>query len=418
MTTAGRQGGSARVAGDWLLAPATQAVFGALRAAGYEGRAVGGVVRNSLLGLPVTDVDIATPAAPEAVLAAARAAGLRAVPTGIEHGTVTVVSGGEGFEVTTLRRDVETDGRRAVVAFTEDWAEDARRRDFTLNALYCDAEGVVHDPLGGIADLMARRVRFIGEPDQRIREDYLRILRFFRVHAMYGEGDLDRDGLLACERQRDGLARLSAERVQGEVLRLLAAAGVLAAIDAMQAHGLLAILLGVAPRPGVLRRLIATADVMAMEADPVLRLSALAAAVDEDKARLAARLKLSNADRQALLTIDAHGAAEIATVDAAAARRRLYRVGAMAFERQVLAAASVLPGATMALRALLALAHNWPIPRFPVSGRDLMALGITPGPDMGRILGALEAWWIDADFPDAAVVRSRLATVADEWKAR
>ena len=207
----------------WLQRPETQAVFAALAARNFAARAVGGAVRNALLGLPVTDVDIATTARPDEVVAAAEAAGLKTVPTGIAHGTVTIISGGSAYEVTTLRKDVETHGRHATVAFTDDWTADARRRDFTLNALYCSADGEVFDPLSGYADLMARRVRFIGDAGERIREDYLRILRFFRFTAAYGEGPPDRPGLDACVRERAGLAILSGERMREEMLRLLAA---------------------------------------------------------------------------------------------------------------------------------------------------------------------------------------------------
>jgi tRNA nucleotidyltransferase/poly(A) polymerase len=205
----------------WLQQPETQRVFAALAVPGVETRAVGGAVRNTLLGLPTAEVDFATTALPEKVIALARSADLKAVPTGIEHGTVTLVANGVPFEVTTLRRDVETFGRHAIVAFTEDWAEDARRRDFTLNALYASSDGEVFDPLGGYADLVAGRVRFIGDAEARIKEDYLRILRFFRFNAYYGKGPLDADGLAACVALRDGLAQLSAERVAGEMMILL-----------------------------------------------------------------------------------------------------------------------------------------------------------------------------------------------------
>ena len=215
----------------------TQAVLAALRRAGHEGRIVGGAVRNALMGKPVADIDIATPATPEQVMRAATAAGLHVIPTGLQHGTVTVVANHVPHEVTTLRRDVATDGRHATVAFTQDWAADAARRDFTINALYCDADGTVHDPLGGYPDLVARRVRFIGSADQRIAEDYLRILRFFRFHAEYASGPLDAGGLAACVRGRDGLARLSAERIRAEMLKLILAPGALAALEAWRRTG-------------------------------------------------------------------------------------------------------------------------------------------------------------------------------------
>ena len=219
---------------DWLARHQTQAVFDALAAKGFAARAVGGAVRNALLGRPVVDIDIATPARPEQVIEAARAAGLAAVPTGLEHGTVTVIAAHVPHEVTTLREDVETHGRHATVAFTDDWAADARRRDFTINALYCSADGEVFDPLGAYGDLGARRVRFIGEARERIREDYLRILRFFRLTAEYGAGPADAEGLGACVAERDGLARLSAERVRQEMLRLLAAPRAPELVRAMQ----------------------------------------------------------------------------------------------------------------------------------------------------------------------------------------
>src|SRR5262245_31480394 len=190
----------------WLKRPATQAVFAALAAHGHEARAVGGAVRNALLGRSVGDVDLATPARPEAVMAAAQAAGLKAIATGLAHGTVTVLAEGRPYEITTLREDVESYGRRAKVAFTADWAADARRRDFTINALYCSAEGRLFDPLGGWEDLLQRRIRFIGEAAERIREDYLRILRFFRLGAELGDGPPDRQGLEAAVGERAGLA--------------------------------------------------------------------------------------------------------------------------------------------------------------------------------------------------------------------
>ncbi len=279
---------------DWLVRPQTRAVFDALAAGGFAARAVGGAVRNALLGRPVVDIDIATPARPEQVMAAARAAGLAAVPTGLAHGTVTVIADHVAHEVTTLREDVETHGRHATVAFTDDWAADARRRDFTINALYCSADGEVFDPLGAEADLAARRVRFIGEARQRIREDYLRILRFFRLTAEYGEGPPDPDSLAACVAEREGLARLSAERVRQELLRLLAAPRGPELVRAMQDYGVLAYVLPAAPRPALLARLAAIEAALGLAGDAVLRLAALAVELPDDADRLRDRLRLSN----------------------------------------------------------------------------------------------------------------------------
>ncbi len=230
-----------KVTGDWLTAASTQAVFAALQADGHSAFAVGGCVRNALIGVPVTDVDIATDARPETVQALARAANLKSVPTGIDHGTITVVSEGAGYEVTTFRADTETDGRHAVVRFSADMAEDAARRDFTMNALYADATGQVVDPLGGLQDLEARRVRFIGDAQARIAEDYLRILRFFRFAAWYGDPDLgfDAEAMAAIAASLDGLAGLSRERIGAEVIKLLSAPDPAPALGSMEQTGVL-----------------------------------------------------------------------------------------------------------------------------------------------------------------------------------
>ena len=240
-----------RIAGDWLAQPGTQALCGALEAAGYRALFVGGCVRNALLGVSVADVDIATDARPETVTRLAEAAGLRVVPTGIEHGTVTVIAGGVPHEVTTFRRDVETDGRRAVVAFADDVTEDAARRDFTMNALYADLRGNVIDPLGGLPDLVARRLRFVGDAHQRIREDYLRILRFFRFHAHYGDPDqgMDAEALAASAELAEGVDGLSRERIGSEIRKLIAAPDPAPAVAAMAQAGVLArVLPGSDPR--------------------------------------------------------------------------------------------------------------------------------------------------------------------------
>lgn len=231
-----------KVAGDWLTHSGTQALCAVLEGAGHRALFVGGCVRNALLGVPVADVDLSTDATPSEVTRLAQAAGLRVVPTGIEHGTVTVIAEGVPHEVTTFRRDLETDGRRAVVAFSTDVRQDAERRDFTMNALYADARGAVVDPLGGLADLLAQRVRFVGDPQQRIREDYLRILRFFRFHAHYGDpsGGIDAEGLAACATLADGIDGLSRERVGSEIRKLLAAPDPAPSVAAMAQAGVLA----------------------------------------------------------------------------------------------------------------------------------------------------------------------------------
>src|SRR6478736_4340296 len=261
---------------EWLTRPGMRAVFTALGPDGVETRVVGGAVRDTLLGLPVTQaVDLATTAEPEKVIALAERAGLKTVPTGIDHGTVTVIADGAPFEVTTLRRDVETYGRRAKIAYTTSWEEDAKRRDFTLNALYADRDGKVFDPLGGYGDLQAGRVRFIGDAEARIREDYLRILRFFRFNAYYGKGGLDVEGLRAAVRLREGLGQLSAERIGGELKRILVAPGATRAVEALFDYGLLTSLLGGVPRLARLARLVSIETALWLPPDAALRLAAL-----------------------------------------------------------------------------------------------------------------------------------------------
>ena len=272
---------------DWFLRPQTQAVFACLNRDGFEARAVGGVVRNSLLGRAVTEVDFATDAKPEDIVRLADEAGLaKLVPTGIAHGTVTVIAGGVPFEVTSLRRDVETDGRHATVAFGGDWAGDARRRDFTMNALYADAAGKVHDPLGGLSDLRAGRVRFVGDAAERIREDYLRTLRFFRFSADYSHGDFDAAGVAAAIRERAGLSRLSRERVRMEMLRILLTRRAPEAIEVMDESGLLLLLLGGVVRRARFERLCQIEAALERAPDAILRLAALGLFVEEDAGRL------------------------------------------------------------------------------------------------------------------------------------
>jgi poly(A) polymerase len=397
----------------WLDRPETQAVFAALAAGGFTARAVGGAVRNALAGRPVSDVDIATDARPEQVVCAAEAARLKAAPTGLAHGTVTVVANGHPYEVTTLRRDVETHGRHATVVFTDDWAEDARRRDFTLNALYCSADGTVFDPLGGYRDLAARRVRFIGDAGERIREDYLRILRFFRLTAEFAEGPADAEGLAACVRKRAGLSILSAERVRVEFLRLLAAPRGPEIAALMQDYGLLPSVLGAAPRPMLLARLAGIEAALGVAPDPVLRLAALAVEVPEDAERLRGRLRLSNEQATKLARAAPLREADIGPASPeATARAWLYRHGAAAYRERVLLAWARTgdPSDSCAWRHRLALPERWPPPRFPLKGADALALGVSPGPRVGEILRTVEDRWVAEDFAaDESALRARLA---------
>jgi poly(A) polymerase len=396
---------------DWLWRSDAQAVFAALAARGFAARAVGGAVRNALLGLPVTDVDIATTARPDDIIAAAEAAGLRAIPTGITHGTVTIVSGGRPYEVTTLRKDVQTHGRHATVAFTDDWAADAGRRDFTLNALYCTADGEMFDPLSGYADLIARRVRFIGEAAERIREDYLRILRFFRFNAEYGQGPPDTEALTACVRERTGLAILSGERVCQELLRLLAAPRGPELARWMLDYGLLPQVLGLAPRPTLLARLADLEAALGLAPDAVLRLAVLGVEVPEDAERLRDRLRLPNEDATKVTRAAMPAPAVDPAAPESAAKTQLYADGATAYrERVVIAWTRSGDGpASDAWRRRLSLPERWQPPRFPIGGADVMTLGVPAGPRVGELLRALEAWWITGDFKaDEATLRAQL----------
>lgn len=378
----------------WLTASATQAVMAALAATGGAdcARFVGGCVRNAVLGAPIDDVDIATVLTPEAVVRALKAAGLKSVPTGMEHGTVTAISERQPFEITTLRRDVSTDGRRATVAFTDDWAEDAARRDFRLNALYADSDGVILDPTGaGYDDALAGRIVFVGEPEQRIEEDYLRILRFYRFFAWYGRGAPDAAAVAACAALAEGVERLSAERVSKEVLKLLAAPDPRPAVGLMRDAGVLGRIL---PQPEGLTLFEAMVGV---SPDPVLRLSALLPADVEAVRASANRLRLSNAQKDRLI------AAVIAPLDPdisdARARAVIWREGRQAFEDRVRRAWAA-GGEAARMQAFLALAADWTPPKLPVGGRDLARLGLKPGPETGRVLKAFEESWIADDFPD------------------
>lgn len=389
----------------WFQAPALQAVLAALNGDGVETRLVGGAVRNALMGRPVGEVDLASTAVPEDVVRRAEAAGLKSVPTGIAHGTVTVVSAGVPFEVTTLREDVETDGRHAVVRFGKDWAQDAARRDFTFNALYADATGRVIDPLGGLPDLIARRVRFIGDPQARIREDHLRILRLFRFHAAYGAGPLDPPALAAAVRLRAGLDRLSRERVRAELVKLLVAPGAAPTLLTMSEAGLLGRILGGVADGRALARLVDLEARLELAPDPMRRLGALAVRILEDAERLRGRLRLANAEF-ARLAAQCGPPNVHADLDPRAARVLLHHIGPAAFLDRLLITCARRGGDPTPLAAV---AISWTPPVCPFTAADLLSRGLKPGPALGTALAWAKAAWAGADFPrDAAQVAAIL----------
>ncbi|WP_395670677.1 CCA tRNA nucleotidyltransferase [Phenylobacterium sp.] len=382
---------------DWMTDPAAVAVLGALEAAGGPdcARFVGGCVRNAVIGRPISDVDIATVLTPDAVAGALQSAGLRAVPTGVEHGTVTAIADHRPFEVTTLRRDVETDGRRAVVAFTTDWAEDAQRRDFTLNALYARRDGSLYDPTGrGVDDALAGRIVFVGDAAMRLREDHLRSLRFFRFLAWYGAGEPDGEALAAIAALAPATAGLAAERVQAELLKLLAAPDPRAALRLMAESGVLAVVAPEATDLERLDRLVAEAG----PADPLLRLAALVSGGPDAGLAFARRLRLSNAARDRL-------AAALGPLPDDG-RAGIYRLGAVAFaDRARLAFAGP---------EVVALAEQWTAPTFPLGGDDAIQAGLPRGPQVGEALRAVEAWWIEQGFPPREAAEAKLQSVVRE----
>ena len=398
---------------DWMTDPSTGAVIAALEAEGAEVRFVGGCVRNALLGLPVADVDIATADPPEKVIGLLEAAGLKAVPTGVAHGTVTAVADHKPFEVTTLRVDVETFGRHARVAFTDDWQADAARRDLTMNALSCRPDGTLFDYFGGLDDLRAGRIRFVGDARARIEEDYLRLLRFFRFQALYGKVPADPAVLDIAEALAPGLKRLSGERVRDELLKTLRAGDPVPVLEIMIARQVLDAVLPEELGIGVLAALITIEPRDAGEApDAVRRLAALLRPERRAALAVAGRLRLSNAERDRLVLL-AEGE-DYLKVDAAvfdhgiedggcALRRLLYRLGPENLRDVVLLdfarrrAAGEAPARAILARAL-AEADAWTIPRFPLKGRDLLALGVAHGPEVGDLLARVEAWWVEQDF--------------------
>ncbi|QPC91235.1 CCA tRNA nucleotidyltransferase [Mesorhizobium sp. INR15] len=410
---------------DWLDDKHLQRLLAILSEGGEAARVAGGAVRNALMGQTVADIDIATTCLPSETIRRAEAEGFKPVPTGIEHGTITVVAGGKPYEVTTLRADIETDGRRAKVSFGRDWKADAERRDFTINALYAEADGTVIDLVGGIADIEARRLRFIGDAEARIAEDYLRILRFFRFFAWYGEGRPDAEGLKACARLKDGLAQLSAERVWSELKKLLSAPDPSRALLWMRQAGVLTRVLPESEKWGIdaVHGLTRTGLDLDWPADPMLRLEAM---VPPDAARmqtLAQRLKFSTAEADRLRHWALATVIEPKTTEGELAKK-LYRGDRQGFvDRLRLSLAGARARAVEdndalleagGFSRLLAYAVKWQKPEFPLKGSDLTALGASPGPKLGATLKNLEAEWIESGFAtkrDALLERAAQALI-------
>ena len=385
----------------WLKTGPLAHLLAVLDHAGEEARVVGGAVRDAMFGQRPHEVDIATTAMPGAVIERVRAAGFKAVPTGIDHGTVTVIVDGMPFEVTTLRADIETFGRKAKVAFGRDWQIDAERRDFTMNALSVDRTGAVFDYVGGLADIDARRVRFIGDPAKRIAEDYLRILRFFRFHATYGQAPPDRAGLAACVAARDGLTQLSRERIRMEMLKLLRAAHAAPTLAVMAETGLLEQVLAGVPLLASFENTCKVEQAIGVEADPVRRLGALAVSVVEDAERLWQRLRLTNSEHARLTSI-ADGWSHVSPAHGeAAARELLYRLGPDRYVDRVLVAWARSPAgaADEDWKNLATLPARWSAPKFPLKAKDFIRRGVERGPQLGAALAGAEQAWIAAGFP-------------------
>lgn len=411
----------------WMTAPETGRVIEALAADGAEVRFIGGCVRDALLKRPVSDIDLALAVPPERVMALLRRAGIRAVPTGLDHGTVTAIEGAMHFEITTLRRDVETDGRRARVAFTDDWQADAARRDFTFNALSCTVDGDIYDYFNGLADLAEGRVRFVGDALARIGEDVLRILRFFRFYAHFGRPPADAEALAACRQWADKLSILSGERVRIELLRTLMApdpASVLALMT--ETH----VLSHVLPEAATVERLraltwletraLARPDV---RPDALRRLAAILAGDAATAIAIGGRLKLSNRQRDRLAALLAPDGAIAPETPPTALRQLLHRLGRdVARDRLLLAWASeragggrLAPARSQAWLDLLGAIEGWSPVAFPVRGRDVLALGVPPGRRVGELLAAVERWWREGDFrADRVACLARLTALVAE----
>lgn len=384
----------------WLADNAAQTLFSAFPKG--QLRFAGGAIRNALMGHSVGDIDLAVQAEPPAVMAALKTAGIRYVETGLAHGTLTAVISGIAYEITSLRRDVETDGRRAVVSFTQDWGEDAQRRDLTINALYADMSGQVFDPCGeGLDDIKAGRLRFVGNAQARIEEDYLRLLRYFRFVAWYGgDGPLDKDALSAARELQGGLRTLSAERIWSELKKLLQAPDPRRAVRIMGQNGILDTLLPEASNSEGLDLYVALEQRESLKVDPLMRLMAMSAREPLQMMRLTTRLKMSKAETARLRGWADDGS----TLDPYAQDREkfqlIYKAGKKVVVDRARIRAAGEPDVIKSAHwiSLADLAKGWTVPEFPLSGKDLMAAGVKSGPGMGRAMKALEALWVRSGF--------------------
>jgi len=396
----------------WFVSAGVQGVFQALLVPGHETRIVGGAIRNALMGEPVNDIDMATTLHPAEVIKQAVGLGLKAIPTGIDHGTITLIASGERIEVTTLRADVDTDGRHAEVKFGRDWLSDAARRDFTMNAIYCNASGEIFDPMGGVEDLKKRRVRFIGDAKKRVREDYLRILRFIRFHGAYAKGPIDEVGIRACLSERRGLAGLSRERIWAEFSKILMLNNASDTIQLMFDHGLLTQTLQGVPNLHRFKNLITIEDHLDLPKDAIRRLGALTLFVSDDAQRLGTKFRLSQKETRRLSAMATAHPEISGKMDLKSAQKIIYRVGWTAFEDMLLlsqsASCSRIDNTCAELSKLHELSHQWTPPIFPVTGSDVLKTGLNPGPQVGRLLNALEDEWVSEDFApgrDALITR-------------
>lgn len=417
----------------WMTAPETATVMAAFHAAGAEARFIGGCVRDAVLGRQARDIDIATPVEPEQVLKILKAANIRAIPTGIQHGTVTAVVDTQHFEITTLRIDVENYGRRAKVAFTDDWTQDAARRDFTINTMSCDEQGNIYDPYEGLEDLSKGRIRFVGDAEQRIKEDVLRLLRFFRFYAQYGKRPINGKAVLACRTLAHRLPELSGERIRGELFRILTGPNPADTVTLMRAERVLDYILPEAGEVGRLRmlawlleRAVKWDDV---DIHPVRRLAALLKPdlTQDELFALAMRLKFSNRERDHLLamcvTKPSYGHPTVilpvihADMSAKDLRIACHQLGKeVVMDRALLQWAGELalnarlpPSRTQLWRTLVEATRDCDIAPFPLKGRDLLDLGVAHGPEVGRLLKNVEAWWLGQDFrPDRAACLDKL----------